>query len=181
MSTVRPTKEPYTRPSALQSTRRRIRIDRALRRAQGGNSEAFGTFYDLTHAAVYDYLFFRTDDEKIAHGLLAATYLSALKRIKEIRPVGVTAEVWIMQIARETATARLHDSFGLAIVAYGTEREHKIQAMKQLDSAHQECLVLWAFLGFGVGDISAILGVPLNNVTTMLESALQMVDNLLRL
>lgn len=71
-----------------------------VRRAQHGDSEAFGAFYDRYVGPVYRYLYFRLGDRAQAEDFTSETFLRALRRLDSLSFRGRDPGAWLMTIAR---------------------------------------------------------------------------------
>lgn len=70
-----------------------------LRRAQDGETEAFGLIYDHFSEKIYRFIYFRVGHKEIAEDVLSDTFVKAWQKINQINsPEALSG--WLYQIAR---------------------------------------------------------------------------------
>lgn len=150
-----------------------------VRRAQGGDSEAFGELYDRYVDVVYRYVHYRVSSTALAEDLTSETFLRALRRITSYTWQGRDFGAWLVTIARnliadhyksgryrmEVATSDLVEA-GADRSEEGPEGEvlagltnaALLDAVKQLNSEQQECIALRFLQGMSVAETAQIMG-----------------------
>jgi RNA polymerase sigma-70 factor, ECF subfamily len=150
-----------------------------VRRAQGGDSEAFGELYDRYVDVVYRYVQYRVSSTALAEDLTSETFLRALRRITSYTWQGRDFGAWLVTIARnliadhyksgryrmEVATSDLVEA-GADRSEEGPEGEvltgltnaALLDAVKQLNSEQQECISLRFLQGMSVAETARIMG-----------------------
>src|SRR5207302_8788444 len=150
-----------------------------VRRAQGGDAQAFGELYDRYVDVVYRYVQYRVSSTALAEDLTSETFLRALRRITSYTWQGRDFGAWLVTIARnliadhyksgryrmELATSDLVEA-GADPAEEGPENEvlanitnaALLQAVKQLNSEQQECISLRFLQGMSVSETAAIMG-----------------------
>jgi RNA polymerase sigma-70 factor (ECF subfamily) len=150
-----------------------------VQRAQAGDAEAFGELYDRYVDQVYRYIAYRVASSQVAEDLTSETFLRALRRISSFTWQGRDVGAWFVTIARnlvadhyksgryrlELTTDDVAQS-GSAPVIEGPERavlegmNNKVllQAVKQLNTEQQECIVLRFLQGMSVAETAQIMG-----------------------
>lgn len=150
-----------------------------VRRAQGGDSEAFGELYDRYVDIVYRYVHYRVSSTALAEDLTSETFLRALRRITSYTWQGRDFGAWLVTIARnliadhyksgryrmEVATSDLVEA-GADRVEDGPEGEvlagltnaALLDAVKRLNSEQQECIALRFLQGMSVAETAQIMG-----------------------
>ena len=146
-----------------------------VRRAQAGDTEAFGQIYDRYIDTVFRYIYFRVSRRDLAEDLTSETFLRALKRINSFTWQGRDFGAWLVTIARnlmadhfksgryrlEVATADVLDADKeesgpegnpeTAVVDKITNAT-LLEAVKELNADQQECIVLRFLQGFSVAE-----------------------------
>ena len=150
-----------------------------VKRAQDGDSEAFGELYDRYVDVVYRYVQYRVSSTALAEDLTSETFLRALRRITSYTWQGRDFGAWLVTIARnliadhyksgryrmEVATSDLVEA-GADRSEEGPENEvlagltnaTLLEAVKQLNSEQQECIALRFLQGMSVAETAQIMG-----------------------
>ena len=150
-----------------------------VRRAQGGDAQAFGELYDRYVDVVYRYVQYRVSSTALAEDLTSETFLRALRRITSYTWQGRDFGAWLVTIARnliadhyksgryrmEVATSDLVEA-GADRSEEGPEGEVLagltnavvLDAVKQLNSEQQECIALRFLQGMSVAETAQIMG-----------------------
>jgi len=150
-----------------------------VRRAQSGDSDAFGELYDRYVDVVYRYIHYRVSSTALAEDLTSETFLRALRRITSYTWQGRDFGAWLVTIARnliadhyksgryrmEVATSDLVEA-GADRSEEGPEGEvlagltnaALLDAVKQLNSEQQECIALRFLQGMSVAETARIMG-----------------------
>lgn len=145
--------------------------------AKQGDAEAFGQLYDHYVSTIYRYIYYRVGTYALAEDLTSETFLRALRALASFKWQGRDFGAWLVTIARnlvadhyksgrfrlEVATGEIldHDS-----VSDGPEddvlasitNETLMQALRELGSDQQECLVLRFLNGLSVAETALALG-----------------------
>ncbi len=146
-------------------------------RAQAGDAEAFGQLYDRYVDLVYRYVYYRVGSKAVTEDLVSETFLRALRRITSFTWQGRDFAAWLITIARnliadhyksgrfrlEIATADMLDADR---ATDGPENEvldaitnaSLLEAVKQLNSEQQECVVLRFLQGMSVTETALAMG-----------------------
>jgi len=146
-------------------------------RAQSGDAEAFGQLYDRYVDLVYRYIYYRVASKTLTEDLVSETFLRALRRISTFSWQGRDFAAWLITIARnliadhyksgrfrlEVATADMLDADR---ATDGPEDEvldaitnaSLLDAVKQLNSEQQECVVLRFLQGMSVTETAQAMG-----------------------
>jgi RNA polymerase sigma-70 factor, ECF subfamily len=150
-----------------------------VRRAQSGDSDAFGELYDRYVDVVYRYVQYRVSSTALAEDLTSETFLRALRRITSYTWQGRDFGAWLVTIARnliadhyksgryrmEVATSDLVEA-GADRSEEGPEGEvlagltnaALLEAVKKLNSEQQECIALRFLQGMSVAETAQIMG-----------------------
>ena len=152
-----------------------------VQRAQAGDAEAFGELYDKYVDQVYRYVLYRVASAQVAEDLTSETFLRALRRISTFTWQGRDVGAWFVTIARnliadhyKSGRYRLEMtsddvstvSGSQPVISPGPENEvmdrmqNKVllEAVKQLNSEQQECIVLRFLQGLSVTETAQIMG-----------------------
>ena len=145
--------------------------------ARNGDSEAFGHLYDHYHASVYRFLYYRVGSVPLAEDLTSETFFRALRSMGSFRWQGKDFGAWLMTIARNLTTDHYksgrnrlemttedmspHDSATegpeTAVLASLTN-EALMEALRQLPSEQQECLVMRFLQGMSIAETAQVMG-----------------------
>jgi RNA polymerase sigma-70 factor (ECF subfamily) len=145
--------------------------------AKGGDAEAFGQLYDHYVAGVYRFCHARVSDRGLAEDLTSETFFRALRSIGSFTWQGKNFGAWLTTIARNLVTdhykssrARLEsvaeDVPDRVDHAAGTESqvlasltsEALADALRQLATEQQECVVMRFCQGLSIAETAAALG-----------------------
>ncbi|HEX4654306.1 MAG TPA: ECF subfamily RNA polymerase sigma factor, BldN family [Mycobacteriales bacterium] len=150
-----------------------------VRRAQEGDSQAFGELYDRYVDVVYRYVHYRVSSTALAEDLTSETFLRALRRISSYTWQGRDFGAWLVTIARnliadhyksgryrmEVATSDLVEAGAdrseegpEGAVLAGLTNAALLEAVKQLNSEQQECIALRFLQGMSVAETAQIMG-----------------------
>ncbi len=150
-----------------------------VRRAQDGDPDAFGELYDRYIDLVYRYVYFRVAGHALAEDLTSETFLRALRRIGSFQWQGRDFGAWLVTIARnliadhyksgryrlEVATGDILETGGDRAtdgpegeVLDGLTNAELLEAVRQLGSEQQECIVLRFLHGLSVAETAAAMG-----------------------
>ncbi len=145
--------------------------------ARGGDSEAFGMLYDHYHASVYRFLYYRLGSVALAEDLTSETFFRALRSMSSFKWQGKDFGAWLMTIARNLTAD--HYKAGRTRLEYATEdmgahdsategpenavlasltNEALLQALNELPTEQQECLVLRFLQGLSIAETAKVLG-----------------------
>ena len=142
-----------------------------LAEAQQGQAEAFGQLYDRYVTLIYRYTYYRVGSVALAEDLTSETFLRALRRISSFTWQGRDFGAWLITIARNlvadhyksarfrlelpTANMLQADAEELAAgpegqVIGGLTNAALLDAVRELGSEQQECIVLRFFEGLSL-------------------------------
>ncbi len=76
--------------------------DDLVRRACGGEGEAFGQLYELLGDRIYRYVYFRVTDEEIAEDLSSKVFLKAWEHLPDFKKGTSPFIAWLYTIAHNT-------------------------------------------------------------------------------
>ncbi len=145
--------------------------------ARGGDSEAFGMLYDHYNTSVYRFIYYRVGSVALAEDLASETFFRALRSMSSFKWQGKDFGAWLMTIARnltadhykagrtrlELATEDMgaHDSATdgpeTAVLASLTN-EALLEALGQLPTEQQECLIMRFLQGLSIAETAKVLG-----------------------
>jgi RNA polymerase sigma-70 factor (ECF subfamily) len=190
-----PTPATSTEPMGEQ-----IPIMELVTKAQAGDGEAFGQLYDQYVDIVHRYIAYRVSNHSLAEDLTSETFLRALRRISSYTWQGRDFGAWLVTIARNLIADHFKSSrykMELAtsdLVEAGADRrlegpENEVlagitnaalfEAVKQLGSEQQECIVLRFLQGMSVAETAAILGKNENAIKALQYRAVKALGRLL--
>jgi RNA polymerase sigma-70 factor (ECF subfamily) len=145
--------------------------------ARGGDSEAFGLLYDHYNASVYRFIYYRVGSVALAEDLTSETFFRALRGMSSFKWQGKDFGAWLMTIARNltadhykagrtrhefsTDDMGAHDSVTegpeTSVLASLTN-EALLQALGELPTEQQECLVMRFLQGLSIAETAKVLG-----------------------
>ncbi len=152
-----------------------------VQRAQQGDAEAFGEIYDRYLDTVYRYIFFRVGTAALAEDLTSETFLRGLRRIGSVTWQGRDLGAWLVTIARnliadhyKSGRSRLEVSTPELVAEDHVERgthgqpeaqtierltnQTLLEAVTELPSEQQECIVLRFLDGMSVSETAQAMG-----------------------
>ncbi|XVQ11887.1 sigma-70 family RNA polymerase sigma factor [Spirillospora sp. CA-255316] len=147
-------------------------------RARDGDAEAFGALYDHYVDLVYRYVYYRVGSHALTEDLTSETFLRALRRMPSFSWQGKDFGAWLVTIARnlvadhfksgryrlEICTAELLEPPGLPqdgperVVLDSMTNRTLLEAVRDLGSEQQECVVLRFLHGLSVAETALIMG-----------------------
>jgi len=85
--------------------RETVREERELiRRAKGYDSSAFAEIYERHYQGIYNYLYYRVSDARVAEDLASEVFLKALESIRSFSFRGIRLSSWLYRIAKNAVT-----------------------------------------------------------------------------
>jgi RNA polymerase sigma-70 factor (ECF subfamily) len=177
-----------------------IPIMELVKQAQTGDGEAFGQLYDHYVDVVHRYIAYRVSNHSLAEDLTSETFLRALRRISSYTWQGRDFGAWLVTIARNLITDHFKSSrYKLELatsdlveagadhrlegpeneVLAGITNTTLLEAVKQLGSDQQECIVLRFLQGMSVAETAAILGKNENAIKALQYRAVKALGRLL--
>jgi RNA polymerase sigma-70 factor (ECF subfamily) len=145
--------------------------------ARGGDSEAFGMLYDHYNASVYRFLYYRVGSVALAEDLTSETFFRALRSMSSFKWQGKDFGAWLMTIARNLTAD--HYKAGRTRLEFATEdmgahdsvtegpetsvlasltNETLLQALGELPTEQQECLIMRFLQGLSIAETAKVLG-----------------------
>ena len=148
-----------------------------VRRAQGGDAEAFGEIYDHYVGMVHRYVYHRVGDRTMAEDVTSETFVRALRRIDSLSFQGRDVGAWLVTIARnivfdhvkssryrlEVTTADMRDADTATdgpedAVVQRLTNEALVECIRKLGPEQQECLTLRFLQGLSVSETAQVMG-----------------------
>ena len=154
----------------------RLNEEILVRRAVGGDAEAFGDLYVRYLDDIYRYVFYRVGNEKRAEDLTEQVFLSAWEAIGDYEPRGYPFSSWLYRIAHNAVVdhhrTRKDESpldavaFTLADESLGPEEtlmirrqvSRLLEALKHLSEEKQHLIILRFVEGLSHAQVARILG-----------------------
>ncbi|WP_028663047.1 sigma-70 family RNA polymerase sigma factor [Saccharomonospora halophila] len=150
-----------------------------VRRAQAGDTAAFGTLYDRHVDGVYRYVLLRVGDRHLAEDVTSETFLRALRRITSISYQGRDVGAWFTTIARNLVLDHVKSSrFRMEVVteeiaeappseSAGSGPEQQVlnrsthdellRCIADLGDDQRECIILRFIQGYSVSETATIM------------------------
>lgn len=176
-------------------------VEDLVERAQAGDSEAFAGLYDRYLDVVFRYISYRVGTRPLAEDLTSETFLRALRGMGGFTWQGRDFGAWLITIARNLIADHYKSSrFRLEITIadmVSTESPQDaaespegavlrsftnaalLTAVKQLNAAQQECLVLRFLQGLSVAETAKIMGKNEGAIKTLQYRAVRTLAQLL--
>jgi RNA polymerase sigma-70 factor, ECF subfamily len=155
----------------------RDRVVLLVRRAQAGDTEAFGQLYDRYVEGIYRFCYHRVSSVSLAEDLTSETFYRALRGIAGFRWQGRDFGAWLTTIARNLVTDHYKSSRArLETVSDELpERDDKGpgpeeaaltlltnealgQALHRLPAEQRDCLVMRFLQGLSIAETAEVLG-----------------------
>jgi RNA polymerase sigma-70 factor (ECF subfamily) len=163
--------------SSVEDQAEAARLIALVELARGGDSEAFGMLYDHYSTAVYRFLYYRVGSVPLAEDLMSETFFRALRSMSSFRWQGKDFGAWLMTIARNltadhyksgrtrlelttedmTAHDAVTDGPEDAVLASITN-DALLEALGELPTEQQECLIMRFLQGLSIAETAAALG-----------------------
>lgn len=172
------------------------KLQQCVKRAQAGDTEAFGEIYDVFFDQIYRYAAFRVA-EGVAEDLVADVFVKAWEKIHTYKPQkNVPFGAWLFRIARHTvidsyraqqATVEvpeeMEDLDTLNRAESRVKRRHLLEtvrsALKELPMKDQEVLELSFVAELPNTEIARVLRMREGAVRTMKSRALKKLETIL--
>jgi RNA polymerase sigma-70 factor (ECF subfamily) len=154
-----------------------LRLIGLVELARGGDSEAFGQLFDHYNTSVYRFIYYRVGSVPLAEDLMSETFFRALRSMSSFRWQGKDFGAWLMTIARnltadhyksgrtrlETTTEDMgiHDSATEGpedSVLASLTNETLLEALGELPTEQQECLIMRFLQGMSIAETAGVLG-----------------------
>ena len=154
----------------------RLNEDKLVRRAVGGDTEAFGDLYLRYLDDIYRYIFYRVRDEKRAEDLTERVFVSAWEAMEGYQPRGYPFSSWLYRIAHNAVVDHYRTdrdekpldamTFALADESPGPEEallkkrevSRLLEAIAQLSEEKQRLIILRFVEGLSHAQVAQILG-----------------------
>ena len=145
--------------------------------ARNGDSEAFGMLYDHYHTSVYRFVYYRVGSVALAEDLTSETFFRALRSMSSFKWQGKDFGAWLMTIARNLTAD--HYKAGRTRLEFATEdmgahdsategpenavlasltNEALLEALGELPTEQQECLIMRFLQGLSIAETAKVLG-----------------------
>ncbi len=163
--------------SSVEDPDEAARLIGLVEQARAGDHEAFGQLFDHYHRSVYRFVYYRTGSVQLAEDLTSETFFRALRNIGSFRWQGKDFGAWLVTIARNLTTdhfksARnrlehsVEDTSLLDSTSDGPEsavlsqltNEALLEALHQLPTEQEECIVLRFLQGQSIAEVATALG-----------------------
>lgn len=199
-----------TPPSALGSPQpagpedEPVDVWAVVRRAQEGDSQAFGELYDRYVGPVYRFLYYRLGNPAQAEDFTSETFLRALRRLESLRFQGRDPGAWFMTIARNIVLDHVKSSrHRLEVLTDPLEHSRTVDArhavegpedavvnqldgqtllrhLQELGGEQRECVVLRFLQDLTVSETAAVMGRSDGAIKALQHRALRRLATLLR-
>jgi RNA polymerase sigma-70 factor (ECF subfamily) len=154
----------------------RFKENQLVRRAVGGDAEAFGDLYVHYLDDIYKYIFYRVGDEKRAEDLTERVFIRAWEAIEGYEPRGYPLSSWLYRIAHNAVVDYYRAdkgekpldavAFTLADDSLGPEEtlikkrevSNLLEAIAQLSEEKQRLIALRFVEGLSHAHVAQILG-----------------------
>lgn len=148
-------------------------VVRLIKRAAGGNFEAFGELYNIYLERIYRYVFYQVRDKMTAEDLTEEVFLKAWKSIDTCRGKEQTFSSWLYRIAHNHVIDNLRsqrkylsvDMEALAEVSSPElgeegklERQEMLEVISDLPQNQKQVIILKFIEGLGNREIGQIMG-----------------------
>ncbi len=166
------------------------------KRAQDGDTEAFGKIYDAFLTPVYRYVVFRFPEE-LAEDLVADIFVKAWEKLHTYKPfAGIPFSAWLFRIARhsvidayrsqrgfEELTEELIDEDHENDPTTRTQRAMSVtvvrDALEKLPKGYRDVLLLHYVAGLGHGEVASAMRMTEGYVRILKFRALKKLEALL--
>ena len=147
-----------------------------IARACSGDAQAFGKLYEKYIDAIYNYVYYRTSNQKEAEDLTSRVFLRALKHITRYEDRGYPFSAWLYRIAHNLVVnwyrdrdrkeeIPLEDQYPPPAVKDETEkqltkenrRENLLEIVRELPDDRQQLLILKHVEGLTNREIGEIM------------------------
>lgn len=171
-----------------------------IRKAQGGDEEAFNTLYGSYYPRVYRFMLPRVDNETDAEDVASEAILKVFNDLPNYESKGLPFVAWVFRIARNTIISRhrrlggvetTEIPFNLAdkkqtpeeevVERIGNQQElaRIYNALPHLASKGRAVVVLRFFRGFTLKETAEVLGISVENVKVTQHQAVENLKGIL--
>jgi len=171
-NTVR--KENSTQEATGQATLNQHEIAGLVKRAAGGNLEAFGELYSIYLDRIYRYIFYQIKDKMTAEDITEEVFIKAWKAIKSCKGKEKTFSSWLYRIAHNQvvdnlrsqrkhlsteAVENLADVSNPELETEGNlERQELLASLSCLPQSQKQVIILKFIEGLDNREIEHIMG-----------------------
>jgi RNA polymerase sigma-70 factor (ECF subfamily) len=187
LGSTTPDLDPHTGPgrsddadqacSSEEDEAERSRLIALVELARGGDTDAFGLLYDHYHVSVYRFIYYRVGSVAVAEDLTSEAFFRALRSMSSFKWQGKDFGAWLMTIARNLTAD--HYKAGRTRLEFATEdmsahdsategpehavlssltNEALLQALRELPTEQQECLIMRFLQGLSIAQTADVLG-----------------------
>ena len=159
-----------------------------IRRAQARDDQAFGELFDRHSTAVYRFAYAQTHDALTAQDLVQETFVTAWKKLPDIRLVDESMLPWLIATCRnhvrnltrkaffsgdalplDDAVAHEGSSLEEDRAAHAEEAAWVFEAIERLSDADRRVVLLCLYEGLSYKEASLALGVTVGAVAKRVE------------
>lgn len=167
-----------------------------VRRAQGGEREAFALLYRRHQAVVYRFAYAMTGSAALAEDVVQDVFLALMRDLERYDPERAQLRTYLFGIARNVARSRSRSVWRLlsldhageapgpgdpgAALSASDDRRHLHHCLGALPGRYREVIVLCDLQELDYADAAAALGVPVGTVRSRLHRGRQMLLERLR-
>jgi RNA polymerase sigma-70 factor (ECF subfamily) len=163
-----------------------------IRLAQQGEVEAVGAIYDRYHEAVFKFVWLRVRNKQLAEDLTGEVFMRMIIHLPAYHERGAPFAAWLYRVARNLIAdhwrkqgGRLSEEAALAesryqvtvnpaaIVENRLEIERIGRALRYLDDAQQEVIILRFVLGLSLLEVAGVVGRKVATVKTLQHRGLK--------
>lgn len=146
-------------------------------RASQGDSEAFGTLYEIHVNRIYTYIYYRTGNQHDAEDLTARVFIRAMNHIHNYKDKGLPFSAWLYRIAHNLVANWHRDNkrrqevsleaepalqvdrdYPEATLLHSEEENQLLGVIRSLPTDRQQLLILKHVDSLSNSEIGAIMG-----------------------
>ncbi|HEX2986753.1 MAG TPA: sigma-70 family RNA polymerase sigma factor [Chloroflexota bacterium] len=170
-------------------------VQELVRRACGGDAEAFGVLYDTYLDSVYRYVFYKVGDATLAEDLTAQLFMKAWEAMPRYQLREIPFSHWLMRLARNAVidyyrTSRVQGELDEGLVSREPdplgeylqgERVRGLQrALQRLPEEHRTVIVLRFIEEMDYAQVAEIVGKSQGALRVIQHRALQTLRRILQ-
>jgi len=154
--------------------------------AQKGNPDAVGALYESYHQRVYQYLYYRTADPKLAEDLTGDVFLRMVEKLSRFQGDDRALFAWLLQIARNLTIDHYRRKNILQFVKSDESQCSIEDPPDEITEKHLNCQVLHNALSTLTDDqrdvivMRFVVGMPLSEVAKTLRRSEDAIKGLQR-
>jgi RNA polymerase sigma-70 factor, ECF subfamily len=148
-----------------------------VRRAIGGEREAFAEIYNRYHTVVYRFARMMSGSAALAEDVTQETFTVLLRDLDRYEPQRASISTYLYGLARNLTRSDGNEPRSSGDHSDALEQSQQLRRLRQaiadLPSRYREVVILCAIQGLSYAEVAAVLGTPVGTVRSRLSRGRQ--------